>query len=482
MSAKSRIAEKKFEPRIKHSYYYTTHDANQKESRASRPIRVGHRAACQNSISSLFVQAESRHKKYKRNKRNLDSWIVERSDSSSSEEEQILTCMSMEKTYTTSTEGGVNYLAARMRNICDDAKPKERSRKYVFVRNKGTQSDDIDIDNSGEIKKIECAVPPTLDKVDAATETPVGLIDKEYFSSPLSGNAYKINIPELAIPQDVYPHVDKMFDFISATDLKTQPVLENETEHQKLLSAIYDALLSSTERPVMNHYYDKTFKVHKQKFSNDSSKNKPSEVPTKKLFVAPQMFSSSSNYEFSSSENTKATSAPANEIEFSIKRKSSSTSVGSDILPPKSPKKSVKEPKRRILTNNRKTRSNTTSRSSSFEVNETLPVILEDVYSSNNVRKMQNYTNPFLQKTPRGSSVCNYCKLARASAQSSQNTINNNSFTSQKAEENTKTASRTSVAKHLWNVTLNSTPKNSWKSNIPVPVSKTVSMTKKRKL
>lgn len=432
---------------------------------------------------------------------------MERSESSSSEEgEKILTCMSVAETYTSSTEGDVNYLAARMKKICNnDNRQKERPRKYIFVRNKGTQSNLNKeetltklCNKSVEEMKIESVA---VNKVDATTETSAGLVDKEHFASPLTGHLYKINIPEIPIPEVKYPSTDNMFDFIKETDLKTPPDLNKNTEHQKLLNAVYEALLTSRERPVMNHYYDDSYEVHNERISSGTT--------TKKIFVGPKMVSSSSFHDFSSSEDT-GTPTTLRDLQFAVKRKSaynSNSTSGSDILPPKSFKKSIKEPSsstassRKRLLNNRRTTKINSPCSSSPETSECLPVILEDasINSANNNRKKQHTTNPSPRSSRASSGIENYCKLQRDNNTTAQYSASDAkslrtemeqskvSVGSQKKEEEdamgTTSASQTTsaITKHSWNVTLN-VEKGGMKSNIPIAVHRNVSNTKKRKL
>lgn len=476
--------------------------------------------ACQKSISSLLVQTESRRQKHRRNRKNLDSWVKERSKSSSSEEEQILTCVSMEETYSTSaTERSVNYLAARMQNVCseskEDLKNKVKSRRYIFLKNKSTQSHS---EREEMEKQIDRVAPEAPNKKDTATETTqVGLIDKENFASPLTGHVYKINIPEVPLPDIRFPKPDKMFDFIKETDLKvldSTTAESGDTEHQNLLSAVYDAILDSREQPMANYYYDQTYTARKPETPQTETettidRNRTAESKTKKLYAAPTMISSTSYCDLSL-----CSKSYASELQKTHRQHSAAVTTGNrapmrlnvkrkSISPRSSPRdtmyatsSSSYSPKKRgrmdtpppaIRNTKKAARSDISHLSSISSGHTTLPIIREDTSTLNFTSKLTNNTNPFLSMRDAdryASSPAQRDVWRRYMADVKEQLKTKNP---EKCDINTDSdafsvsSKATLTKKHCWSVTMNTLDKKR-SSNIPVPVNKHVSKNKRRKV
>lgn len=481
--------EKKFPKR----YFYVTEEipmSNDKKPQTEKAIITTPQSVylkkCGKSISSLLVHTESKHKKYKRKKRSVESWILEKGETSTSEEDRILTCMSVEETYATSSDGDMNYLAARMKNVCDtnDVSQKtQKPSKLVFVRNKRVQTvqenpscQNKSIDNVLKKANAETNTTSFVDK-----DTHVGLIEKEIFVSPITGHLYNINIPELQTAQITYP-IGDIFDFIKETDVKdfqTSSNENNDKEHEKLLTAVFDALLSSKEEPIVTYYYDDSFNVRGKKMSNQISDK--SDLKTKHLYVAPQMISSTSYCNImsyiSDAQNTAITQSWEDVEVKEIKRKSPFSS-NSDFIPNKNYRKESTSSrsyssttKKPVLNKNTKSRSTSSTASRA----ELLPVILEDVLPANNKNR---HTNPFVQ--PKfSSSIENFRKLShqnestRISKESDEIILKLEELAQQQSDSDGKITSHSGSSKQYY---------RSRKSSIPIPAKSNERSCKKRKL
>lgn len=460
--------------------------------RPSQRLSTKQDECCQKSISSIVVHGESRHRKYKRKKKTVESWVAKRGyDSSSEGDEHVLTCLSMEETYT--TDGGANYLAARMQNIRGDSAEDlgKKTNKVVFVRNKRIQTVEEETQLCSRSVDNAVASVEAVPKENTATETPnfdentksSGLVEKYCYTSPVSGHLYNINVPEVELLHTVlHPSSESMFNFIDdseVSDLQTLMKGDNR-EHQKLLSAVFDALLSAREQPIVNYYYEDTFSLLKKaRTAASDKKSRESELKTKDLYVAPYAESSTScGNALSCTTGANSTATESwEDVDVTNKRKSP-FSANSDVKPTKTYKKSAKEDpkisKRRLC---KKTIRSTSSSSSIFpDATELLPVIPENDISTSDVN-IYNNTNPFLQKNFSGS---NNRERSQTSEHSEvQQILNKSRDVQRKSDDNTVVTSgsqASGVSKKYSKRAVHEKP------SIPIPANRTESSSKKQKL
>lgn len=441
-----------------------------------------HDASCQRSISSLLAQAESGRRKYKRKKKSVESWIVKKLDESSSEDdERILSCLSVQETYTT-TSAEENYLSARIQNIRTDSGEdlKGNMNKFVVVRNKRVQT--LEEETKVCSKAVDNAVNSVeaIKKEDIAVETPVfdeipkkaGLIDKNCYASPLSGHLYNINVPQLEVtPAVVHNNTDYggFYNFIEESDVTDLQTLINggDREHQKLLSAVFEALLSSREEPIANYYYQDTYVCKKPN-------SRKSELRTKDLYVAPYLVSSTNygNILSCSSEPSNSATQSWEDISDDTNKRKAPFNANFDGIPIKTSKISASEEpqllKKRL---HKKTiRSNSSSSRPPTDATELLSVILEDDAPTNDSNK--NTTNPFLQRRFPGSESADECLQTSREEGVCQGV--------QKETSGSTVGLNTSDLQNSCGKARVAHEKN--KSSIPVPARKSESSNKKRKL